>query len=84
MHRIIAVDSLFLIIYLQKALPFITIMIKYDMNRSILLWCDAENSCMTAARQFYFQMFVRQTNSIIVGMRDLVGMRERRCPFLWF
>ena len=82
MHRIIAVDSLFLIIYLQKALPFITIMIKYDMNRSILFWCDAENSRMAAARQFYFQMFVRQTNCIIVGMRDFISVSEKRCPFL--
>ena len=53
-----------------------------NVYRSILLWCDAENSRMAAARQFYFQMFVRQTNCIIVGMRDFISVSEKRCPFL--
>ena len=82
-HGVIAVDGLFQIIYLQITLTLVTIMIQNNMNRTILLRCDTEDGRMTATRHLHFQMLLRQTNGIIVGMRDLVGMRERRCPLLW-
>ena len=53
-----------------------------NMHIFVLLWSDAENRCMAAARHLQLQMFIRQTNSIIVGMGNLLIMAETRGRFL--
>ena len=82
MHRVVAIDGLFLIINLQIAFTLITIMIENNMYRTILLWRDAEDGRMTASRHFHLQMFLIQKGGIIMGMRDFICVRERRRSFL--
>ena len=83
MHRITTIDRLCLIVNLQVSLTLIAVMIQEDVYRSILLWGDTEDGCMTAACHLHLQMLLRQTDGIVMRMGDLFCMREGRGPFFW-
>ena len=80
MHRIVAIDGLVETIHRQETLSLITVMIQDDMHWSVLFWCNAENSGMAIARHLHLQMFLRQTDGIIMGMRHFFCMRKRGSP----
>ena len=83
MNRIIAIDGLVLLVDLQVSLALVAVMIQDDMHWSILLWSDTEDGCMTAASHLHLQMLLRQTNGIVMRMRDLFCMREGRSTLCW-
>ena len=74
MYRIIAIDCLGQMVYLQVALTLVAVMIQEDVYRSILLWGDTEDGRMTAACHLHLQMLLRQTDGIVMWMRDLFCM----------
>ena len=83
MNRIIAIDGLVLLVDLQVSLALVAVMVQDDMHWSILLWGDTEDGRMTAASHLHLQMLLRQTNCIVMRMRDLFCMREGRSPLCW-
>ena len=83
MNRIIAIDRLILLVDLQVSLALIAVMVQDDVYWTVLLWGDTENGRMTAASHLHLQMLLRQTDSIVMRMRDLFCMREWRSPFCW-
>ena len=76
------VDSLIDGVNHHVALIFIAVGTNSNMHILVLLWCDTEDGCMTAARHLQAQMLVRQANGIIVGMRNLLIVAEMRGRFL--
>ena len=83
MHGIVAIDGLVEAIHRQEALSLITVMIQDDMHWSVLFWCNAEDGGMAIARHLHLQMFLRQTDGIIMGMRHFFCMRKRSSPLHW-
>ena len=47
MHRVVAIDGLGQIVYLEIALLVVAVMIKHYVDRPIHLWRDAEDGCVT-------------------------------------
>ena len=70
MNRVIAIDDTIDIVHFQIALALIAVVVQHNMNRTILLWGDAEDGCMTGTCHLQLQMLLRKTNRIVMRMGD--------------
>ena len=81
--RVIAVDCLGDGVYLQVSLHLVAVMIQHNVNGAVLLWGDAEDGSMAGGCHLQFQVLVGQTDGIVVGMGDLLVVREPGGALRW-
>lgn len=83
MHRIITINNMIDGINLDVSLSLIAVRIDDKMNQLILFRSNTEEGGMTQGCHLCLQMFILQTNSIVVRMRDFIFMAECRSSLFW-